>query len=85
MRRPSTYQTSWWYVLFPALGLLITTRAFNLLGDGIRDAMDPCTERLFAARRMRRRKQKMIRAPGGPSHDFPDAHSQPQPIVPPMP
>ena len=38
---------------FPALFLLITTLAFNLLGDGIRDAMDPRTERLIAARRMR--------------------------------
>ena len=43
------YQTSWWYVVFPALALLITTLAFNLLGDGIRDAMDPRTERLIAA------------------------------------
>ena len=42
------YQTSWWYVVFPAAALLITTLAFNLLGDGIRDAMDPRTERLFA-------------------------------------
>jgi peptide/nickel transport system permease protein len=38
------------------LFLLITTLAFNLLGDGIRDAMDPRTERLFAAQRKRERK-----------------------------
>jgi len=43
------YQVAWWYVVFPAAALLITTLAFNLLGDGIRDAMDPRTERLFAA------------------------------------
>ncbi len=49
------YQVAWWYVVFPAVFLLITTLAFNLLGDGIRDAMDPRTERLIAARRMRRR------------------------------
>ena len=49
------YQVAWWYVFFPALFLLITTLAFNLLGDGIRDAMDPRTERLIAARRMRKR------------------------------
>jgi peptide/nickel transport system permease protein len=49
------FQTSWWYVVFPAAALLITTLAFNLLGDGIRDAMDPRTEKLIAARRMRRR------------------------------
>jgi ABC-type dipeptide/oligopeptide/nickel transport system permease subunit len=49
------YQVAWWYVVFPAFALLITTLAFNLLGDGIRDAMDPRTERLFAARRKRRK------------------------------
>jgi len=50
------YQVAWWYVVFPALALLITTLAFNLLGDGIRDAMDPRTERLFAARSKRRKQ-----------------------------
>jgi peptide/nickel transport system permease protein len=49
------YQVAWWYLVIPAVALLITTLAFNLLGDGIRDAMDPRTERLIAARRMRRR------------------------------
>jgi peptide/nickel transport system permease protein len=55
------YQVAWWYLLFPALFLLITTLAFNLLGDGIRDAMDPRTERLIAARRMRKRREKAAR------------------------
>ena len=48
------YQVAWWYLLFPALFLLVTTLAFNLLGDGIRDAMDPRTERMIVARRMRK-------------------------------
>ena len=48
------YQVAWWYVVFPAAALLITTLAFNLLGDGIRDAMDPRTERVFAAGQTRR-------------------------------
>jgi peptide/nickel transport system permease protein len=52
------YQTSWWYVIFPAAALLITTLAFNLFGDGIRDAMDPRTERAFTAGRARRRRGK---------------------------
>jgi peptide/nickel transport system permease protein len=52
------YQVAWWYVFFPALFLLITTLAFNLLGDGIRDAMDPRTERLILARQMRKRLRK---------------------------
>jgi peptide/nickel transport system permease protein len=47
------YQVAWWYVVFPAAALLITTLAFNLLGDGIRDAMDPRTERVLAGRRGR--------------------------------
>ena len=52
------YQVAWWYLVFPAAALLITTLAFNLLGDGIRDAMDPRTEKLIAARRMRRRQTR---------------------------
>src|SRR4029450_7528070 len=32
-------------LLFPALMLLITTLAFNLLGDGVRDALDPRADR----------------------------------------
>jgi peptide/nickel transport system permease protein len=52
------YNVAWWYIVFPAVALLITTLAFNLLGDGVRDAMDPRTERLIAARRMRRRGRR---------------------------
>ena len=65
------YQVAWWYLVFPAAALLITTLAFNLLGDGSRDAMDPRTEKLIAARRLRRRltrrnvKQVNKEAPGG--------------------
>ena len=43
------YQVAWWYVLFPGLALLITTLAFNLLGDGVRDALDPSAEHALAA------------------------------------
>jgi peptide/nickel transport system permease protein len=41
------YQVAWWFVLFPAAALLITTLSFNLLGDSVRDAFDPRGERLF--------------------------------------
>ncbi len=72
------YQTSWWYVMFPALALLITTLAFNLLGDGIRDAMDPRTERVLAgSRRRRRRRDAQPSAPGGLVPEFPDPVQQP--------
>jgi peptide/nickel transport system permease protein len=53
----SYYQIAWWYVVFPAAALLITTLAFNLLGDGIRDAMDPRTERIFAGSKAARRRR----------------------------
>lgn len=43
------YRVAWWYLLFPGLALLITTLAFNIFGDGVRDAFDPRTDRLFAA------------------------------------
>jgi peptide/nickel transport system permease protein len=42
---------AWWFYIFPMLFLLATTLAFNLLGDAVRDALDPRTERLFAGRR----------------------------------
>jgi peptide/nickel transport system permease protein len=62
------YSVAWWYIVFPAAALLITTLAFNLLGDGIRDAMDPRTERLFAGaagRRRRRRAKRRSLTDGG--------------------
>ena len=43
------YRVAWWFVLLPGLALLITTLSFNLLGDSIRDALDPRGERLFRA------------------------------------
>ena len=39
------YDTAWWLMLFPGLFLVITTLAFNLLGDGLRDALDVRAER----------------------------------------
>jgi peptide/nickel transport system permease protein len=54
------YQVAWWYVVFPAAALLITTLAFNLLGDGIRDAMDPRTERVMRGVRRKRRKKTAL-------------------------
>lgn len=32
---------SWWLVTFPGLAILLVSLAFNLLGDGLRDALDP--------------------------------------------
>ena len=35
------YQRAWWLLTFPGLAILVTVMAFNLLGDGLRDALDP--------------------------------------------
>jgi dipeptide transport system permease protein len=36
---------AWWVVTFPGLFILITVLAFNLFGDGLRDALDPKLKR----------------------------------------
>ena len=41
------YTTAWWFIVFPGGALLITTLAFNLFGDGVRDAFDPRVDRLI--------------------------------------
>ena len=37
----SFIQTAWWWPTFPGLALATTVLGFNLLGDGLRDAIDP--------------------------------------------
>jgi peptide/nickel transport system permease protein len=39
------FDTAWWYMLFPGIALLLTVLAFNLLGDGLQDALDPRTSK----------------------------------------
>ena len=36
---------AWWVVTFPGLAILITVLAINLIGDGLRDALDPKLKR----------------------------------------
>lgn len=38
---PEFYTTQPWLMVWPGLAILLTTLAFNLLGDGLRDAFDP--------------------------------------------
>ena len=38
-------QRAWWVVTFPGLAILVTVLAFNLMGDGLRDALDPKMKR----------------------------------------
>jgi ABC-type dipeptide/oligopeptide/nickel transport system permease subunit len=35
------FDTAWWYMLFPGVALVITVLAFNLVGDGLQDALNP--------------------------------------------
>ena len=37
------YNVAWWITGFPGLFILLTVLAFNLMGDGLRDALDPHT------------------------------------------
>ena len=39
------FGVAWWFWLFPGIMLMLTVLAFNLLGDGLRDALDPRTGR----------------------------------------
>ena len=36
---------AWWVVTFPGLAILVTVLSFNLMGDGLRDALDPKMKR----------------------------------------
>jgi ABC-type dipeptide/oligopeptide/nickel transport system permease subunit len=35
------YTIAWWFLVFPCIALFLATLAFNLFGDGLRDALDP--------------------------------------------
>jgi peptide/nickel transport system permease protein len=39
------FNTAWWYMLFPGIALVLTVLAFNLVGDGLQDALNPKTGR----------------------------------------
>ncbi|MBO9305619.1 nickel transporter permease [Thermomicrobium sp.] len=39
------FRDAWWYMTFPGLALTLTVLGFNLLGDGLRDFLDPRTRR----------------------------------------
>jgi peptide/nickel transport system permease protein len=39
------FDSAWWFMLFPGAALLLTVLAFNLLGDGLQDALNPRSKR----------------------------------------
>jgi ABC-type dipeptide/oligopeptide/nickel transport system permease subunit len=38
------FDTAWWFMTFPGLALLLTVLSFNLIGDGLQDALNPRTQ-----------------------------------------
>lgn len=40
-----SFDTAWWFLLFPGLALLFTVLAFNIVGDGLSDALNPRSDR----------------------------------------
>jgi ABC-type dipeptide/oligopeptide/nickel transport system permease subunit len=49
---------AWWFMVFPGAALLLTTLSFNILGDGVRDAFDPRSDRLIPAKKKKKKKAK---------------------------
>jgi peptide/nickel transport system permease protein len=45
-------QQAWWMAFFPGMAILLTVLAFNLLGDALRDALDPRQKSAIEARGM---------------------------------
>ena len=41
----ANFQQVWWYMVFPGVALLLTVLAFNLVGDGLQDALNPKADR----------------------------------------
>jgi len=41
----SIFDSAWWYMTFPGVALLLTVLTFNLLGDGLQDALNPRASR----------------------------------------
>ncbi len=39
------FDSAWWYMFFPGMALLLTVLAFNLVGDGMQDALNPKSSR----------------------------------------
>ncbi len=54
------FDAAWWTMFFPGMFLLFTTLAFNLVGDGLRDAFDPRAAAL-SYRRTRKRSERRAR------------------------
>ena len=55
------FESAWWMMVFPGVFLLLTTLAFNLVGDGLRDALDPRASAMSYRRVHRRKREREAR------------------------
>jgi peptide/nickel transport system permease protein len=55
------FDVAWWTMFWPGLFLLLTTMAFNLVGDGLRDAFDPRTAAVSYSRTREKRERRARR------------------------
>ena len=53
---------AWWMSVFPGAAIFVTALSFNLLGDGLRDVLDPRQRTIIEARRGERRRDRVARA-----------------------
>jgi len=74
----SIFTVAWWMMVFPGMFLFATTLAFNLLGDGLRDALDPRTSsrrsterRGWRGRRRKKKREEAATTPGEGTHRAP--------------
>jgi peptide/nickel transport system permease protein len=56
------FTVAWWFLVFPCVALVLTTLAFNLLGDGLRDALDPRHGRAQIAPETRAKRRARAKA-----------------------
>lgn len=67
----SMFADAWWTMFFPGMFLLMTTLAFNLVGDGLRDALDPRGAESSYQRTGKRERRRVVKEAGrkgnGPS------------------
>jgi len=53
---------AWWMSVFPGAAIFVTALAFNLLGDGLRDGLDPRQRTIIEARQGQRRRERVAAA-----------------------
>jgi len=59
---------SWWLAVFPGAAIFLTVTAYNLMGDGLRDALDPRAQTAYVQATSGRRVDVSPAAPPSPGH-----------------